>query len=96
MAMNRQISIIDQALSIPSRTPVDWKFLSWAAVSTAPAKSEARFDGGQHATWIQVLTGTQVVFIRDDEGYNTPSQSFTPAALENKWNSIVLQPGHML
>lgn len=84
-------------LSVPSCVPVNWKFLAWAIVSTAPERSVAHFDAGRYAAWIHVITGTKMFFIRDDVDHNTtPSEPCTREPTKYKWTAVVLRAGHKL
>lgn len=53
--------VIEQA----SEMNVD--FGDWTIISTVPARSMPHFDGGQYATWIQVVTGCKLFLIQKQD-----------------------------
>jgi hypothetical protein len=90
------MSVVHRTHTVHSQTPIDWSFMAWALVTTAPAMSQTHIDAGRFAAWIHVLTGTKIFFIRNDEGAGTPGEPCTTDPMNHAWVPVVLRSGHKL
>jgi hypothetical protein len=86
---------MEDLLPINTHAPVNWNFMNWAIVTTAPARSVAHFDAGRCATWLEVVTGTKAFWIRRGTA-NAITEPCATDPTKYEWFPVVLQAGHML
>lgn len=72
--------------------------LSWALFATEPAKSEPHIDAGGSCTWVEVLTGAKLWFVRKRcQAFDECDLEHLPdSLLADEWDGVLLLPGDIL
>lgn len=92
----RKISVLPKAsqhygvLGMPSDS------LTWATVATPPSYSPLHRDAGKFATYVRIRTGYKIWFIRVDDGTYLDEKFPDVDLRTQRWESVLLGPGHGL